>query len=46
MMNMQNLGLQESIEVKYVSGIWAKFCVKDLFEINWYFCNITEPKWF
>ena len=28
MMNIQNLGLQESVGVKYIYGICAKFCFK------------------
>ena len=44
MMNIQNLALQESVEVKYIIDICAKFCLKRLFENNCYFCNVTESK--
>ena len=30
MLNIQNLGLQESIGVKYINGLWAKFGLKRL----------------
>ena len=46
MMNIQNLGSQESIGVKYINGICAKFCLKFWFESSWYFCNIIESRSF
>ena len=46
MMNIQNQGSQESIGVKYIDNIYAKFCLKLWFESDWYFCNITESRWF
>ena len=46
MMNIQNLGSQERVEVKYIDSICAKFCLKLLFERNWYFCTITDSRWF
>ena len=48
-MNIGNLGPQESVVVKYIDGICAKFCLKLWFEndwCDWYFCNITESRWF
>ena len=42
MMNMQNLGSQESVGIKYVDGIYAEFCLKLWSESDCYFCNITE----
>ena len=32
MMNIQNLGSQESVEVKYIDGICAKFCLNVWFK--------------
>ena len=46
MMNMQNLGSQESVRVKYIEDIYAKFSLKLWFESDWYVCNITESRWF
>ena len=45
-MNIQNLGSKESVGVKYIDGIYAQFFLKVWFESNWYFCNITESRWF
>ena len=45
MMNMQNLGSQESVRVKYIEDIYAKFSLKLWFESDWYVCNITESRW-
>ena len=42
MMKIHNLDLQEGVEVKFINSICDKFCLKHLFESNWYFCNITE----
>ena len=42
MMNVRNLGSQESIGVKYTDGTCHKFCLKLRFESDWHFCNITE----
>ena len=42
MMNIRNLGSQQSTGVKYADGICAKFCLKIWLESGWYyFCNIT-----
>ena len=46
MINIQNLGLQESVGVKYIDDIRAKFCLKLWFEGDWYFCYSTESQWF
>ena len=46
MINIQNLGLQESVGVKYIDDIRAKFCLKLWFEGDWYFCYSTESRWF
>ena len=46
MMNLRNLGSQESLGVKYIDGMCAKYCWKLWFENDWYFCNITESLWF
>ena len=45
-MNIQNLGSQESVGVKYLGDIYHKFCLKLWFERDWYYCNITESRWF
>ena len=42
MINIQNLGLQESVEVKYIDDIRAKFCLKLWFEGDWYFCLLLS----
>ena len=42
MMNIQNLGSQESVGIKYVDDIYAEFCLKLWFESDCYLCNITE----
>ena len=41
-----NLGAQERVGVKYIDGLYAKFCLKLWFESDWYFCNMTESRWF
>ena len=46
MMNIQNLGSQESAKVKYIEGICSKFSLKLRFEIDWYVCHIAESRWF
>ena len=46
MMNVQNLGSKESLQVKFNDGIWAELCLKLWFESNWYFCNIAESECF
>ena len=46
MMNMPNLGLKESVGVKYKDDICAKLCLKLWFESDWYIRNITESGWF
>ena len=46
MTNIQNLGLRESIGVKYIDDICAKFCFKLWFEGDCYFCFSTESRWF
>ena len=43
MMNMQNLGSQESVRVKCIEDIYAKFSLKLWFESDWYVC-IPEAK--
>ena len=45
-MNMQNLGSQESVGVKYIDDIYAEFRLKFWFESDLYFCNVTESRWF
>ena len=45
MMNIRNLGLEESVKVKYKDGICAELCLKLWFKSAWYFCNI-ESGWF
>ena len=42
MMNIQNLGLQESVRVKFKEGICVELCLKLWFERDWYFCDITK----
>ena len=42
---VRNLGLKESVGVKFKEGICAKFCLKLWFESDWYFCNITKSGW-
>ena len=42
MMNMQNLGLQESARVKCIDNIYTEFCLKCWFESDWYFGNTIE----
>ena len=47
MVNIQNLGLIESVGVKFKEGICAKLCLKLWFESDWYyFCKITQLGWF
>ena len=46
MMNVQNLGSQESVGVKYINTICTKLCLKLWFESDWHICNITESRWF
>ena len=46
MMNVQNLGSKESLQVKFNDGICAELCLKLWFESNWYFCNIAESECF
>ena len=46
MMNIQNLGLQESIRGKYIDDIYTKFSLKLWFESNWYFGKIIKSRWF
>ena len=41
MMNVQNRGSKESLQVKFNDGICAELCLKLWFESNWYFCNIA-----
>ena len=44
MMNIQNLGSQGSVGVKYIDDICTKFCLKLWFENDWHLCDITESK--
>ena len=44
MINMQNLGSQESVGVKYIHI--RQIFLKLWFESDWYFCNITVSGWF
>ena len=37
-MNMQNLGVKESLGVEFKDGICAELCLKLWFQSNWYFC--------
>ena len=45
-MNIQNLGSQESVEVKYIDSIYAEFRLRLWFESDWYSCKITESNGF
>ena len=36
----------KSVGVKYIDSIYAKFFLKVWFESDWYFCNITDLRWF
>ena len=46
MINVWNLGLKESVEVKYKDDICTELCLKPWFESDWYFCNNTDSGWF
>ena len=46
MMNIQNPGSKESLEVKFNDGQCTRLCLKLWFESRCYFCNITESRWF
>ena len=46
MLNIQKLGLKESVDVTFKEGICAELCLKPWFESDWYFCKITESGWF
>ena len=42
MMNIRNLGLQESVRVKFKEGICVELCLKLWFERDWYFWDINK----
>ena len=44
MMNIQNLGLTESVGYKFNDSVCAELCLKLWFESDWHFYNITESK--
>ena len=46
MMNIQNLGSKEKLEVKFKDDISSELCLKLWFERDWYFCNITSQDGF
>ena len=46
MMNIQNVGSEESLGVKYKDGICAELRLNFWFESDWYFSNITGSGWF
>ena len=46
MMNIWNLVSQESIGVRYIDGICAKFCLKLWFGSNWYFAVLLKQDGF
>ena len=37
---------KEGVGTKFKEGICAEFCLKREFEGDWYFCKITESRWF
>ena len=41
MMNMRNLGSEESAEVKFKKDIRIELCLNLWCESDWYFCDIT-----
>ena len=45
-MRKKNLSLKESARVKYKDRVCADLCLKLYFENDWYFCDITESRWF
>ena len=38
--------LKLKLRVKFKDGTCVELCLKLWFEIDWYFCNITESGWF
>ena len=46
MMNIRNLGSQESVGVKYIDGICTKICLKIWFESDWYFVILLSQDGF
>ena len=46
MLNLQNLGSQENVGIKYIDGLCNKFGLKLWFENDWYFCNSIKSRWF
>ena len=46
MMNILNVGSQESIGVKYIDDIYTKLFLKLWFESNWYFCTNNYLFWY
>ena len=36
----------KSVGINYIVSMCTKFCLKLWFESNWYYCNITESRWF
>ena len=46
MMNIRNLGSNESVGVQFKEGICAQLCLKSWFGSDWYFCNFTKQDGF
>ena len=46
MTNVRNLDSKESVWLKLKESLCAELCLKFWFESYWYFCKLTELKWY